>query len=269
MASIVWKGFINFGLVSFPVRLFTAARAETMHFHMLHRKDLSRVKEVWYCAKENKPIQRSEIAKGFETGKDSYVVLEDDELKKIAPSTQTVMEILQFVPAGEVDPIYFERSYYVTADEKLTKPYILFVRALEETKQCALAKVTMHGREHLVMMRVSSGALLLHTLYYADELHAANRPARATSDSFSKKELELAKQLVEQLSGKFKPEEFHDTYRENVNKLIEQKKAGEKVIPIRQRKRAPVVDLMEALQASLKASRGAQTSKVPKKRKTA
>src|SRR5215470_4611870 len=115
MPAIVWKGYLSFGLVSFPVRLFSAARAEAVHFHMLHRKDLSRVREVWYCAEENKPIERSEIVKGYEAAKNRYVVVDDAELKKIAPTTATTMEILQFVGSDEVDPIYFESSYYVAA----------------------------------------------------------------------------------------------------------------------------------------------------------
>src|SRR6202521_1300031 len=109
MAATVWKGYISFGLVSFPVRLFSAARAETVHFHMLHRKDLSRVKEVWYCAEEDKPIERADIVKGYETSKGKYVVVDDEELKKIAPSTAETMEIVQFVRDADVDPIFFER----------------------------------------------------------------------------------------------------------------------------------------------------------------
>jgi len=115
MPATVWKGFISFGLVSFPVRLFAAARAETVHFHMLHKKDLSRVKEVWYCAEENNPIERSDIVKGYETGKNQYVVVDDEELKKIAPTTATSMDILQFVSSDEVDPIFCQSSYYVAA----------------------------------------------------------------------------------------------------------------------------------------------------------
>src|SRR3981189_3236492 len=117
MPATVWKGFISFGLVSFPVRLFSAARAEAVHFHMLHKKDLSRVKEVWYCAEEDKPIERSEIVKGYEAAKGEYVVVEDEDLKKIAPPTATTMDIVQFVKEGEVDPIFFETSYYVAPEE--------------------------------------------------------------------------------------------------------------------------------------------------------
>src|SRR5579872_4461858 len=121
MAATVWKGYISFGLVSFPVRLFSAARPETVHFHMLHKKDLSRVKEVWYCAEEDERIDRSDMVKGYETGKGEYVVVEDEELKKIAPPTASTMEILQFVGRDDVDPIYFESSYYVAPEEKISK----------------------------------------------------------------------------------------------------------------------------------------------------
>ena len=125
MPATVWKGFLSFGLVSFPVRLFSAARADHIHFNMLHRKDLSRIKEVWYCAEENKPVDRSDIVKGYETSKGEYVVVEDEELKKIAPASASTMEILQFVRDEEVDPIYFESSYYVAPDETVSSPTAL------------------------------------------------------------------------------------------------------------------------------------------------
>src|SRR5260370_27338651 len=151
MPATVWKGFISFGLVSFPVRLFSAARAERMQFHMLHKKDLSRVKEVWYCAEENKLIDRADIVKGYETSKNQSVVVEDEELKKIAPPTATTMDILQLVGSDEVDPIFFESSYYVAAEDKTAKPYVLFMAALSETRRDAIAKIAMHNREHIVL----------------------------------------------------------------------------------------------------------------------
>ncbi len=175
MAAIVWKGFVSFGLVTFPVRLFAAARAEHVQFHMLHRKDLSRVKEVWYCAEENKTIDRGEIVKGYETSKGEYVVVDDEELKRIAPATATTMEILQFVRDGEVDPIYFESSYYVAPEEAAAKPYQLFAQALEQTKYHAIGKLAMHGREHIVLIRPRDGSMVLHTLFYPNELHETNR----------------------------------------------------------------------------------------------
>jgi DNA end-binding protein Ku len=259
MPATVWKGYISFGLVTFPVRLFTAARAETVHFHMLHKKDQSRVKEVWYCAEEDKPIERSDIEKGYEVSKDQYVIVDDEELKKIAPVTATTMDILQFVANKEVDPIYFEKSYYVAPETKTAKPYVLFMAALEDTKQDAIAKLTMHNREHIVLIRPSEHGLMLHTLYYPDELHQANR-GEVPKTTHSTKELELAKSLINQLKAPFKPKEFKDTYRENVEALIAQKQKGQKVTSIKQPRQAPVIDLMKALEQSLKASAKAKTA---------
>jgi len=251
MAAIVWKGYVSFGLVSFPVRLMAAARAETVHFHMLHKKDLSRVKEVWYCVEENKPIERSEIVKGYEAGKNDYVVIDDQDLKKIAPPTATTMDILQFVKSNDVDPILFESSYYVAPDEKVSKPYALFLAALTETKCDAIARIAMHNREHIVIIRAADGGLVLHTLYYADELHRANQ-AETPKIKLGKEELELAKTLVRQMVAPFNLGPFHDTYRENVERLIEEKKKGQKITATKQPRTAPVIDLMEALKRSLK-----------------
>jgi DNA end-binding protein Ku len=253
MPAIVWKGYISFGLVTFPVRLFSAARPETVHFHMLHKKDQSRVKEVWYCAEEDKPIERSEIEKGYEVSKGEYIVVEDEELKKIAPTTATTMDILQFVGKDDVDPLYFEKSYYVAPESKTAKPYSLFMAALEDTKQDAIAKVAMHNREHIVLIRPSKEGLMLHTLYYQDELHKSNRGENPKT-TYTAKELELAKTLITHLKAPFKPSEFKDTYRENVEQLIEQKRKGQKVTAVKQPRKAPVIDLMKALEASLKAS---------------
>jgi DNA end-binding protein Ku len=251
MASTTWKGYLSFGLVSFPVRLFAAARAEAVHFHMLHKTDLSRVKEVWYCAKEDKPIDRSEIVKGYEVEKGEYITVGDEELKKIAPTTATTMEVVQFVASDEVDPVLFESSYYVAPEEKISKPYALFLAALQETKRDAIARIAMHNREHVVLIRPAGGGLVLHTLYYDDELHKSNK-AEAPATKFSAKELDMAKSLVQHLTAKFKPGEFQDTYRENVERLIEEKKKGEKITTIKQPRKAPVIDLMEALRKSLR-----------------
>jgi DNA end-binding protein Ku len=268
MPATVWKGYLSFGLVSFPVRLFAAARAKHVPFHLLHKKDLSRVKEVWYCAEEDKPIERSEMLKGYEVAKGKYVTVEDDELKKIAPTTATTMEVLQFVGSGDVDPLVFESSYYVAPEEKVSKPYSLFTAALTETKRDAVAKIAMHNREHVVLIRPDGGGLVLHTLYYEDELHKANK-AEAPKTKFTTKELGMAKSLVEHLTAPWKLGEFHDTFRENVEKLIEQKQKGQKITTVTQPRRAPVIDLMEALKKSLQSSSKSQSvGKVAKTRST-
>ncbi len=255
MPATVWKGFLSFGLVSFPIRLYSAARPDHVRFNMLHRKDLSRIKEVWYCAEEDKPVDRSEIIKGYQISKGEYIPVEEEDLKKIAPATATTMDIVQFVPAKEVDPIYFESSYYIAPDETVSKPYELFFQALADTKYSAIAKVTMHNREHVVLIRAVRNGLLLHTLFYQHELREANQPELKLKGKPTGKELALAKSLIEHLAGPFKPQEFHDEYREHVEKLIEQKSKGQKITPAHAPRKAPVVDLMEALKRSLETSK--------------
>ena len=253
MPATVWKGYLSFGLVSFPVRLFSAARARAVHFHMLHKKDLSRVKEVWYCAEEDKPIDRSDIIKGYEVEKGEYVTVDPAELKKIAPPTATTMEVLQFVANDAVDPLWFESSYYVAPEEKISKPYAVFMAALAETRRAAIAKIAMHNREHVVLIRPAGGTLILHTLYYEGELNAANK-TEAPKTQFSPNELAIAKSLLQQLTAKFKPGEFQDTYRENVERLIEEKKKGENITIVKQPRKPPVIDLMDALKKSLQST---------------
>jgi DNA end-binding protein Ku len=160
------------------------------------------------------------------------------------------MDILQFVNSDEVDPIFFESSYYVAAEDKTAKPYVLFMAALSDTRQDAIAKIAMHNREHIVLIRPSGGGLILHTLYYPDELHKTNK-SETPKAKYSAKELELAKSLVSHLTAPFKPNEFHDTYRENVERLIKQKQKGQKITTVTQPRKAPVIDLMEALKRSL------------------
>lgn len=268
------EGILEFRIGLLSVRLFSAARADHIHFHMLHHKDLSRLKEVWFCAEENKPVDRSDIVKGYETSKGEYVVVEEEELKKIAPATATTMEILQFVRDKEVDPIYFETSYYMAPDETVSKPYKLLYQALTESQYSAIAKVTMHGREHAVLIRTSPTGLLAHTLFYPNELRAANKPNIKLEQKAGGKELALAKSLIEHLAGPFKPQQLHDTYRENVERLIEQKKKGQKITSMPHPRKAPVIDLMEALKRSLGASGKLSKSKVssakaPRKRRAA
>ncbi len=251
MPATVWKGYLSFGLVSFPIRLFAAARSETVHFHLLHKKDLSRVKEVMFCAEEDKPIERSDIVKGYEYEKNQYIVVDPEELEKAAPPTATVMEILQFVRMDEVDPIYLETSYYVAPEEAVSRPYTLLREAMKETQYDAVAKVSMHGREHIVILRPSEQGIVLHTMYFADELHKDNEVTVPAPAKFDKKEVELAKKLIETLASPFQPGQYHDEYKQNVEQLIEKKRKGQKVTPIRQPKTSPVTDLMQALQQSL------------------
>lgn len=251
MPATVWKGYLSFGLVSFPIRLFAAARPEPVHFHLLHKKDLSRVKEVMFCAAEDKPLEHSDIVRGYEYEKNQYVVIDPEDLEKIAPSTATVMEILQFVKGDEIDPIYLEKSYYVAPEEAVSKPYSLLLAAMKETKYDGVAKVAMHGREHIVILRAAGNGIVLHTMYFEDELHKANEVSVPKPAKFDKKEMDLAKRLIETLASSFDPAQYHDEYKKNVEDLIERKRKGQKIKPIEQPRKAPVIDLMRALQESL------------------
>jgi DNA end-binding protein Ku len=270
MPASVWKGFLSFGLVSFPVRLVAAARPETIHFHMLHRKDNSRVKEVWYCAEENKRIERSEMVKGFEYAKGRYVVLEDTELRKTAPPTASVMEILQFVKTEEIDPIFFETSYYVVPEAGGERPCMLLLNAMRESGYEAVGKVAMHGREHVVAIRPGEDGMVLHTLYYLNELHKLGKNEKTPAKKPSAGEKELARKLIETMAGPFKPEQYKDQYRVNLEKLIEARRKNRDITPISQPKAEPVVDIMDALRRSLAGSRTAAVakSKSAKKRTT-
>ncbi|HLH42933.1 MAG TPA: Ku protein [Bryobacteraceae bacterium] len=250
MASTVWKGHLTFGLVSFPVRLYSAARGDSISFNQLHKADGSRIKQVIYCQAEDKPIPRSEIVKGYEYEKDRYVVIEDEEVKKVAPQTAKVMEIVEFVKSEQVDPIYLETSYYMAPDEAGERPYALLFEALRSTGYYGVAKIAMHNREHIVILRPGQNGVLMHTMYFAYEIRKVDE-FRTDLSLVKEKELALAKSLIEAMVTDFQPEKFTDNYRANLLKLIEAKKEGHKVVATPEPKEAKVIDIMDALKASL------------------
>jgi DNA end-binding protein Ku len=250
MASTVWKGHLTFGLVSFPVKLYSAARSESISFNQLHKADNSRVRQVLYCAAEDKPIPRTEIVKGYEYEKDRYVVIEDEEIKKVAPQTAKVMEIQEFVKADAVDPIYLETSYYMAPDEAGEKPYALLFDALKKSGYMGIAKVTMHNREHVVILRPGANGVLLHTMYFSHEIRKVDE-FRTDLSLVKEKELALAQSLVEALAAEFEPDKYKDSYRENLLQMIESKKEGKEIVATPEPHQEKVVDILEALKASL------------------
>src|ERR1043166_4512232 len=250
MASSVWRGHLTFGLVSFPVRLFSAARSETVSFNLLHKDDHSRIRQVTYCQKEDKLVARTDLVKGYEYEKDRYVVIEDEDIRKVAPKTAKVMEILEFVKADQVDPIYLESSYYVAPDEGGEKPYALLFQALRESEYYAVAKVAMHNREHIIILRPGAKGILSHTMYFQDEIRQVEE-FRTDTSLVKDKELDMAKMLISSLEADFEPQKYHDEYRENLQKMIEAKIEGKKVVAAPTEHVAPVIDIMEALKRSL------------------
>ena len=251
MASTVWKGHLTFGLVSLPVKLFSAARGETVSFNQLHAPDHSRVKQVLFCQAEDKPVARNELVKGYEYEKDKYVVVDEDDIKKAAPPSSKAMEILEFVKRDQVDPVYLESSYYLAPDDAGEKPYALLFEALRRSGYVGVAKISMHNREHIVILRPGQRGILLHTMYYEDEVRKVEE-FRTDTSVIKDKELELATTLISSLAAEFEPAKYKDTYRENLMTVIQAKVQGRQVVeaPAAQHL-APVIDIMEALKASL------------------
>jgi DNA end-binding protein Ku len=251
MASTVWKGHLTFGLVSLPVKLFSAARSETVSFNQLHASDHSRVKQVLFCQAEDKAVARTELVKGYEYEKDKYVVINEEDIKKAAPPSSKTMEILEFVKSDEVDTVYYESSYYMAPDDAGEKPYALLFEALKRSGFVGIATVAMHNREHIVILRPGKRGILLHTMYYEDEIRKVEE-FRTDTTLVKDKELELAMTLITSLAAEFEPIKYKDSYRENLLAMIQAKVQGREVVeaPATQQL-APVVDIMEALKASL------------------
>lgn len=251
MAASVWSGYLTFGLISMPVRLFSGARSSSISFNMLHRDDMTRVKQQLFCPTDNRVLERSEIVKGYEYRKNEYVVIEPEEIKKIEPKTAKTMEILEFVKAGDVDPVYFESSYYMLPEEAGRRPYALLTKALEESEYVAIAKLTMHNREYTVFLRPHEGGLMLHTMYYEEEVHKVEGFG-APDVELKEAEVKVAHQLIEALATEWEPEKFHDEFQDNLKKLIQTKLEGGEIAEVEKpKKMAPVVDLMAALKESL------------------
>ncbi|HYP13494.1 MAG TPA: Ku protein [Bryobacteraceae bacterium] len=251
MASTIWKGYISFGLISIPIRLFAAARSERISFNQIHEPCGSRIKQQIYCPTCDRTVERSELVKGYEAEKDSYIIVEDEELKKIAPESQETMEILEFVKLSEVDPIYFDTSYYVTPEEPGRRAYQLLLETMEKSGYAAVAKVAMHQREHTVVIRPREEGLTLHSIYYANEVRAIPEYGQTRGTEVKPQEIALAQQLVESLAAPFEPEKYEDSYQKKLTELLEAKQEGRTVAQPKTRKLAPVIDLMAALQKSL------------------
>jgi DNA end-binding protein Ku len=263
MASTVWKGYLAFGLISVPIRLFAAARSERISFNQIHEPCGSRIKQQTYCPVCERTVERSELKKGYEVAKGRFVIVEDEEIKKIAPPSSETMEILEFVKVGDIDPIYFDASYFMAPEDAGKKAYALLLKTMEKSGFGAIAKVTMHQREYTVVIRPHGHGLTLHTMFYPEEVREVPEYGRDTDVEVKPQEAELAEKLVKGLATTFEPSKYHDEYQSQLAKLIEAKKEGQEVQAGPARKLAPVIDLMQALQQSL-----GQVQKKPAARET-
>jgi DNA end-binding protein Ku len=257
MAASVWKGSISFGLVSVPIKLFAAARYSHISFHEVHRECGHRVKQQLYCPYDQRVVSRDEIVMGYEVDEDKMVIVDRQELKKLQPGSSSSMEILQFVKLSDVDPIYFETSYFSVPEEEGRRGYTLLLETMEEMQVAAIAQVTMHQRERTVIVRPYRHGLTLHTLYYPSEIRDVAGYGNNSAANLKKQEVSLAEQFAKELVAPFRPEQFHDEYQAQVKKLIESKKRGTAAPrPEKTPRLAPVVDLMTALKQSI-ANKGA------------
>jgi DNA end-binding protein Ku len=254
-----WKGFLTFGMISIPIELSPAARTERISFNQLHSVCQTRLKQPLYCPSCEKFVDRSEIQKGYEYEKDQYLLFKQEELDEIEPESAETMEILSFVKAAEIDPVYFDSSYYAKPAEAGVRAYNLLLDAMRKTGYAGIAKVTMHNRENIVIIRARENGLTLHTMFYNNEIRAAAEASTPNKAEVKEQESKLAMQLIESLAAPFDPSQYSDTYQKELEKLIEAKAHGKKLTVMPRSKRAPVVDLMSALQQSLKSKSGQKT----------
>jgi DNA end-binding protein Ku len=251
----IWSGTISFGLVSVPVRMFTATESKELRFHFLHRRDLTPIGYDKVRKDTGEHVEPDEIVRGFEFEKGRYVELSDEDLDRLDVELTHSIDICDFVALDEIDPIYFRKAYYLLPAPGAEKPYRLLARALEETGRVGIAKVVIRNKQHLACLRPYGGLLLLETMYYADEVRS---PAALDGDirgaELRDAEVEMAKTLVENLSAPFDPAKYDDTYRKELLELIHAKAKG-RALPEPAEAEAEVVDLMTALRESVERTR--------------
>jgi DNA end-binding protein Ku len=251
---------ISFGLVSIPIRLFAAARPKRTYLHQIHKECHTRLKQPLYCPHCNRMVDRSEVINGYEYEPGKYVLIEGEEIKKITPPSGKTMEIITFLEQSDVDPIYFDSSFFALPEAHAEKLFVLLLKALEDTWKMGVAKVTMHQREYTIFIRAKNNGLTLHTMYYQNEIAAVEGYGKTYNLKLKPEEIKLADQLVESLSAPFKPEAYKDEFQERLNQLIEAKLKGKTMTAAPMAAKAPVIDMMQALKKSL-ASRGAKPQK--------
>ena len=227
MASTVWKGYISFGLVSVPVRLYAAAREQHVSFNQIHEPCGSRIKQQTFCPVCERVVERNELVKGYQVDRDSYVLVNGEELKTLEADSSEAMEIAQFVSLNEVDPIYYEASYYSAPEDPGKRAYGLLLQAMEKLNVAAIAKVTLHQREQIVLMRPYHQGIVLHTLYFPAEVREIAEYGKTESMNLQKPEMDLAEQFIRQLTATFDPEQYKDEYQQRVLDLVETKRAGQ------------------------------------------
>jgi DNA end-binding protein Ku len=265
----IWRGAISFGMVSIPIKLYSATEQKDVRFRLLHKTDGAPIKEKRICTADGQEVEWNDLVRGYEVGKGEYVILDPEEIDAAKPESATTIEIGDFVKLTEVDPIYFEKSYFLEPTDVGTKPFTLLKRALEETGRTAVARVVIRSKERLALIRPYDDTLILETMFWPDEIRSTGSLdiPDGNEAKVRGKELDMARSLVENLSDRFKPEEYRDEYRVALEELIARKLKGEQRSAKRRKPEPKVTDLMEALKKSVEASRTSRRPAAARRRK--
>ncbi|HLV58068.1 MAG TPA: Ku protein [Natronosporangium sp.] len=255
----IWKGAVSFGLVSIGVKLYAATEEKSIRFHQVHRTDAGRIRYQRVCSVCGQQVSYDDIAKGYDLGGGEIVVLTDEDFEGLPLSTSRAIDVLEFVPADQIDPILFDKAYYLEPEGTATKPYVLLRDALTDSERVAIVKIALRQREQLATLRVREGVLVLNTMLWPDEVRTPDFAFLDEDIEARPAELAMASSLIESMSADFKPEEFTDEYREALQEVIDAKVAGREVAaPAAPEEVAPAVDLMAALRASVERARAAR-----------
>ena len=253
MPRAIWKGVISFGMVSIPIRLFPATESKDIGFRQLRRDTNTRVRMLRWDPVEEQEVPYEEIVKGYEYAKDRYVIVDDEDLEKLPLPTKHTIELTAFVEEAEIDPVHYEKSYYLSPEDAGIKPYSLLIRAMQAKGLIAIAKVAIRTKERLCALRARGDQLILETLYYPDEIRDPGESVAV--DEVSEEEMEMARALIEMLEEPFDPEKYKDQYREALMTIINAKLEGQEVATPEAAAPQPAVDLMAALRASVEAAK--------------
>ncbi len=268
MARALWKGIITFGLVSMPVKLYTATTSKSVSLHLIHKKCDSRIREQRYCPTCEEVVDYADLTRGYEYSKSEFVEINDKDFEELPLATKHTVEISDFVKVEEIDPIYFDKAYQVEPDPAAKKPFALFMKAMGDKDLFAIGKVALRSKERLCCLRPIEGLLVLNTLLYPDEI-TVDMDTPLPKVSVSEKELDMAEKLIDMMTGPFEPEKYHDEYREALMKLIEAKVEGKHLKPAsdKSKGKGEVIDLFDALKASMEKYEGKGKSKAAAKTK--
>lgn len=261
MPRALWSGSISFGLVNIPVRLAVAVKDRSVRFHKLHRSDGVRLHQKMVCPADGEEVTDEETARGYEISQGAYVVVEQEELDALAPRSSRTIDITDFVDLADIDPVYYERPYYLLPEEQAARPYGLLVRAMTDARKVGIARFVMHNKEYLAALRPVGKVICLETMRFADEVVTADVFEEAVPEPDAKaRELDIALQLIDMLSAAFEPGKYRDEHREALLALVERKAEGEEVItaPVEAEETGKVIDLMAALEESLQRARERQ-----------